>query len=104
MRKYNHIGIITKEDKAGASFNDALSVWLTDFSQSPNKIEFLKFVEGSCMHELIQTETHIAYEVPSLEAELANAKVLFGPFVCNEHLTIAFVEEEGIPLELMEFN
>ena len=104
MRKYNHIGIITKEDKEGASFNETLSVWLTDFSQSPNKIEWLKFVEGSCMHELIQNQTHIAYEVPSLEAELKNAKLLFGPFVCNESLTIAFVEEEGIPIELMEFK
>ena len=104
MRKYNHVGIITNEDKEGAMFNEALNVWLTDFSKSPNKIEFLKFVEGSCMHELIQKETHIAYEVSNLEAELKNAKVLFEPFVCNEHLTIAFIEEEGIPLELMEFK
>ena len=104
MRKYNHIGIITREDKPGASYNEALSVWLTDFSQSPNKIEFLKFVEGSCMHEMIQTETHIAYEVPNLEEELKDTKLLFGPFVCDEHLTIAFIEEEGIPIELMEFK
>jgi len=104
MRKYNHIGIITNEKKEGATFNEALTVWLTDFSKSKNKIEFLKFEKGSCMHELIQKETHIAYEVPSLEAELRDAKVLFGPFVCNEHLTIAFIEEEGIPLELMEFK
>ena len=104
MRKYNHIGIITKEDKEGASFNETLSVWLTDFSKSPNKIEWLKFVEGSCMHELIQKETHIAYEVPNLDEALKGAKLLFGPLVCDEHLTIAFVEEEGIPLELMEFK
>ena len=104
MRKYNHVGIITNDEKEGAMFNEALSVWLTDPGKSPNSIEFLKFVEGSCMHELIQKVTHIAYEVSSLEAELKNAKVLFEPFVCNEHLTIAFIEEEGIPLELMEFK
>jgi len=104
MRKYNHIGIVTKEAKEGASFKDGLNVWLTDFSQSPNKIEWLKFVEGSCMHELIQKETHIAYEVSNLEEELKNANLLFGPAAVNEHLTIAFVEEEGIPIELMEFK
>ena len=104
MRKFNHIGIITKEGKEGASFNETLSVWLTDFSQSPNKIEFLKFEEGSCMHELIQNETHIAYEVPCMAEALKGAKVLFEPLVCNEHLTIAFIEEEGIPIELMEMK
>ena len=101
MRKFNHVGIITKEAKEGASFNEPLRVWLTDFSKSPNKIEFLKFEEGSCMHELIQNETHIAYEVPCMEEALKDAKVLFEPLVCNEHLTIAFIEEEGIPIELM---
>ncbi|MDR1154218.1 MAG: hypothetical protein LBL04_05860 [Bacteroidales bacterium] len=104
MRTYNHIGIVTTDNKDGASFNEALGVWLTDFGKSPNKIEFLKFVEGSCLPELVQKVSHIAYEVPSLEAELENAKVLFGPFVCDEHLTIAFIEEEGISLELMEFK
>ena len=27
-------------------FNEGLSVWLTDYSKSPNRIEFLKFEEG----------------------------------------------------------
>jgi len=104
MRKYNHVGIITTEDKPGATFAEALGVWLTDFTTSPNKIEFLKFVPGSCMPELIQKKTHIAYEVPSLDEALKGAKLIFGPLVVNEQLTIAFVEEEGIAIELMQFK
>jgi len=104
MRKFNHVGIITTEKKEGAVYNEGLSVWLTDFSKSPNKIEYLKFEPGSCMPELVQTQTHLAYEVPNLEEALKGAKVLFGPAVCDEHLTIAFVEEEGIPVELMEIK
>lgn len=30
-------------------FNEGLKVWLTDYSKSPNRIEFLKFEEGSCL-------------------------------------------------------
>jgi len=104
MRTFNHIGIVTNDTKENASLNADLGIWLTDFSKSPNKIEFLKFIDGSRMPELVQKVTHIAYEVPCLADELANAKVLFGPYVCNERLTIAFIEEEGIPLELMEFK
>ncbi len=104
MRELNHIGIITTEQKEGAVLNEGLSVWLTDYSKSPNKIEFLKFEEGSCMPELVQKQTHIAYTVPDLEEALQGCKVIFGPAVCNEHLTIAFIEEEGISIELMEIK
>ena len=48
------------------------------------------------MPELVQKQGHIAYTVPSLEEELKGKKVIFGPAVCDEHLTIAFIEEEGI--------
>ena len=54
MRTFNHVGIVTTEQKENAFFNEGLSVWLTDYSKSPNRIEFLKFEEGSCMPELVQ--------------------------------------------------
>lgn len=104
MRTLNHIGIIAPEKVEGSVFNEGLKVWLTDFSKSPNKIEFLTFEEGSCMPELVQKQGHIAYTVPSLEEELKGKKVIFGPAVCNENLTIAFIEEEGIAIELMEIH
>ncbi|MDL2255606.1 hypothetical protein LJC38_03380 [Parabacteroides sp. OttesenSCG-928-K15] len=104
MRTFNHVGIITTEKKEGAVFNEGLSVWLTDYSKSPNKIEWLCFEEGSCLPELVQKETHMAYEVPDLAKALEGANLLFGPAVCDEHLTIAFIEEEGIPVELMEIK
>lgn len=105
MRTFNHVGIITSEQKDGAVFNEGLNVWLTDYSKSPNRIEFLKFAEGeSCLPELVKTNGHIAYTVPSLEEELKGKKVIFGPAVCDEHLTIAFIEEEGIAIEIMEIK
>jgi hypothetical protein len=102
MRTFHHVGIITEEKKEGAMYNEVLSVWLTDISQSPNKIEWLKFEPGSSLPELVQTQTHLAYTVPDIEAELEGKNVIFQPLVCNEHLTIAFIEEEGIPVEIME--
>ena len=44
------------------------------------------------------------YTVPCLEKELEGKKVIFGPAVCDEHLTIAFIEEEGIAIEIMELK
>ena len=104
MRTFNHIGIVTTEKKEGAILNEGLNVWLTDYNQSPNRIEFLKFEAGSCLSELVQTQGHIAYTVPSIEEELKGKKVIFGPAPCDEHLTIAFIEEEGIAIEIMEIK
>ena len=99
MRTFNHVGIVTTEQVEGAMFNEGLKVWLTDYGN-----EFLKFEEGSCLPELVQKQGHIAYTVPSLEEELKGKKVIFGPAVCDEHLTIAFIEEEGIAIEIMEIK
>ena len=104
MRAFNHVGFITTEKKEDAVFNEGLSVWLTDYSKSPNRIEFLKFEEGSCMPELVQKQSHIAYTVPNLDEALKECNVIFGPAVCDEHLTIAFIEEEGVSVELMEIK
>lgn len=102
MRTFNHVGIVTTEKAANAVYNEGLSVWLTDYNSSPNRIEFLTFEEGSCLPELVQKQGHIAYTVPSIENELKGKHVIFGPVVCDEHLTIAFIEEEGIAIEIME--
>ena len=104
MRKINHFGVPTTVSQQGEVFNEGLKVWLTDFSLSPNKIEFLRFEDGSCMPELVQNMPHIAYEVDSLAEELKGAKILVDAMVLSDELSIAFIEEEGIALELMEFT
>jgi hypothetical protein len=104
MRTFNHVGIVSPKKVAGAVLNEGLKVWLTDYNNSPNKIEFLTFEEGSCLPELVQKQGHIAYTVPSIEEELKGKKVLFGPAVCDEHMTIAFIEEEGIAIEIIELK
>lgn len=104
MRTLNHFGVPTKDKKADAMYNEGLKVWLTDYSKSENRIEFLTFEEGSCLPELVQTTAHIAYQVPCLKTALEGKNVIFGPAVCDEHLTIAFIEEEGIAIELMEIK
>ncbi len=103
MRKLNHIGIPTTEKQPGETYLPDLKVYITDYAKSPNKIEFLRFEEGSPMDEKIQKLAHIAYEVPDLEEAMKGKKVLCEPFG-DEKLRCAFIEEEGIALELMCFG
>ena len=104
MRKINHFGIPTQTPQPGETYAEGLKVWLTNFNESPNKIEFLRFEPDTWMPELLQKVAHIAYEVSDIDEELKGAKVLVDPMPGGENLTIAFIEEEGIPLELMYFE
>lgn len=103
MRTLSHIGIPVNYKPEGAVYNEGLNIWLTDYSQSPNKIEFIHLESGETpLPELVISTAHVAYVVPSLEEELKGKKVIFGPAPCDEHLTIAFIEEEGVAIEIME--
>ena len=104
MRKINHFGIPTKEKQAGEIYVEGMKVHLTDFSKSPNKIEFLRFEEGSWLPEIIQKVPHIAYEVPCMETALKGANVIVEPVRGGENHSIAFIVEEGIPVELMCYD
>ncbi len=104
MRKLNHIGIPTQVKQENESYMESANVFLTNYAESPNKIEFLRFEKGSNFPQLIQDYTHLAYEVDSLEEEMKGKKILLEPFKAGDNLTIAFIEEEGIAVELMEFS
>ncbi|MFI3332594.1 MAG: hypothetical protein SNG38_05330 [Rikenellaceae bacterium] len=100
MRTLDHVGIPVSKIEKGALYNEDLHLYYTDVAASPNKIEFLQFTPECPFPELVKTVAHIAYSVPSVEEAIVGAKVLYGPFYPVEGMTVAFIEEEGIPIEL----
>jgi len=104
MRKINHFGVPTLEKKENENYVEGMKVHLTSYADSQNKIEFLRFEEGSWLPEIIQKVPHIAYEVPCMETALKDAEVIVEPLRASDNLTIAFIVEEGIPIELMCFD
>ncbi|MEG0032733.1 MAG: hypothetical protein RSF93_02990 [Mucinivorans sp.] len=101
MRTLDHIGIPTTTPKAGEFYNEGMKVFLTDFSKDPHRIEWLRFDSDSWMPELIQKQTHLAYQVTDHKAEMQGKKVLIPATDCGEGNWIAFVEEDGLAIELM---
>ena len=104
MRKLDHIGIPTKVVQANENYMEGAKVFVTDYANSENKIEWLRFESGSEFPELIQSTAHIAYQVEDLQSEMEGKTVLIEPFSPKDGLTIAFVEEEGAPIELMQIK
>ncbi|MDO5981126.1 VOC family protein [Flavivirga spongiicola] len=104
MRKLDHIGIPTKVVQPEENYMEGAKLFITDYTNSANKIEWLRFESGSEFPELIQTTAHIAYQVEDLQVEMEGKTILIEPFSPKDGLTIAFVEEEGAPIELMQFD
>lgn len=103
--KFNHVGIIATEPKAGEVYNPGMKIYLTDYSCSEHRIEWIRPTAESEMPKEILTQTHIAYEVEDLEAAIAGKKVILPPCPINDELTIAFiVDSEGCPIEYMQFK
>ena len=102
MRELHHFGIPTATPHKNETYMAGAKLYVTDVAQSPNKIEWLRFEEGSPLPELLKTSPHIAYKVKDLKAAMAGKTVVMEPFSPAPGLTVAFVIEEGMPIEFMQ--
>ncbi len=103
MRKLLHIGIPTKTKPANATYIDMLKVSITNPDDNSHKVEWLYFEKESPMARIIQEETHFAYQVDNLLDALKDAEIIW-PYTDMGSMKIAFVMEEGIPVELVELT
>lgn len=103
MRTLSHFGIPTPQKMEGMAYIEPLKVYITDHAASPNKLEFLYFEPDSPMDKLIQTRAHLAYNVEDIDAALEGTKVLLEKLDCG-NMIIAFIEEEGVAVELIELK
>jgi hypothetical protein len=102
MRELHHIGIPTTVQQPEETYLEGGKVYITDPEKSENRVEWLRFETDSPLPELLKTTAHIAYKVGSIAEELKGKEMLMEPFSPMEGVTVAFVIEEGAPIELME--
>ncbi len=102
MRKLLHIGIPTSCKKEAMTYVPAMKLAITDPSQSKHNIEWLNFDYDCPMPRLLQESTHIAYEVEDIDKELEGANILVPKTPLGDNAVLAFIVEEGIPIELIQ--
>ncbi len=84
MRRYHHIGIPTN-------------------SERPDETYLEQYKPDSPLPELVKTVPHVAFEVDDLEAELAGKEVLIEPNSPAEGMRVAFIVEDGAPIEFIQY-
>ena len=100
--KFHHVGIPTTEKHDHEVYLEDAKLYVTDIDQSPYRVEWLRFEEGSPMPELLKTTSHVAFVVEDLEKALEGKEILMQPFTPMEGLTVAFIISDGAPVELMQ--
>lgn len=107
MRRFHHIGLPAPDQGTplpGESFVAATRTWVTNPAHHPQRIEWLRYAPDSPVDPAFQQAPHICYVVDDLEAVIAGADSVLGPFEPGEPPfgRAAFIEEDGIAVEYLQ--
>ncbi|NGP75084.1 hypothetical protein G3570_00450 [Balneolaceae bacterium YR4-1] len=101
---FHHIGIPTTEKFEGEIDLPHLKMTVSDHENNPYGIQWQRYWEDAPYPDLVKTVTHVAFEVEDLDGELQGKNVLIPPNSPNNGLRVAFIEVNGAPVELMEYE
>lgn len=101
---FDHVGLITDEQKDGERWVEATRVWVTSPRVHPCNVEWLRYEHDSPVTGPLRTEAHVAYRVPDVRAAAQGHHVLAEPFdVGGGFVTVAFVQIGGAVVEFMQY-
>jgi hypothetical protein len=102
--KFHHVGIPVHEKLEGMQYADSMKVWFTDPSAMPYNVEYVCFEPDSPMAAAVQCETHLAYIVDDIEEAVKGKSILWPVSQVAPGLKIAFIYDDGLPVEFMQMG
>ena len=102
--KYHHLGIPTTEPREGERFLPKYGIHISGYEESPYGIEWMRCEDNCPLPELVRTVPHIAFEVEDLEAAIAGKQILIAPNSPSPGVRVAFIEDNGAPVEFLEIR
>jgi hypothetical protein len=74
------------------------------FETSPYGIEWMQFEPGCPVRDIVRRVPHVAFVVDDLEEALEGKTVLIAPNAPSGGVRVAFILDDGAPVELMQFD
>jgi hypothetical protein len=103
-RRYHHIGIPTTERREGERLIKGHATFVSGYETSAYGIEWMRFEPEALVPELVRTVPHVAFEVDDLSAEITGKEILIAPNSPSPGVTVAFIVENGAPVEFLQFD
>ena len=104
MRRYHHIGIPTSQPRPGERHLAHLNTFIVGHENSAFGVEWMRFESDAPVPDLNRQVPHVAFEVSDLASELVGREILIAPNSPSAGVRVAFIVENGAPIELMEFT
>jgi hypothetical protein len=102
--KFDHIGIPTTGEFDGEIELPNLQMTVSDHQNNPFGIQWQRYWDDAPYPDLVKTVPHVAFEVDDLTAALQGQRVVIEPNSPSLGVTVAFVEVNGAPVELMQID
>lgn len=102
--RFHHIGIPTKEIKAGEKYIEHLKFYVSGFDTSLYGIEWMRFEEDSPISEIVKKVPHVAFEVDDLDKAIKGKELLGEISSPSKGVRVAMIIENGAPVEFLEFD
>jgi len=102
--KYHHLGIPTDRKLKDERHLPHLKMYVSGFGKNEYGIEWMRFEPDAPFPEIVKTLPHIAFEVPSLKDAIQGKHVIIEPNSPSPGVLVAFIEDNGAPVELMEID
>jgi len=103
-RRYHHIGIPTTERREGERLIKNHATFVSGYETSAYGIEWMRFEPEATVPDLVRTVPHVAFEVDDLSAEIAGKEILIAPNSPSPGVTVAFIVENGAPVEFLQID
>lgn len=102
--KYNHVGIPTTKAFEGEIELPHLKMTVSDHENNPFGIQWQRYWPEAPYPELVKKIPHVAFEVDDIKQAIKGQKVIIHPNSPSKGLVVAFIEVNGAPVELMQYE
>jgi hypothetical protein len=102
--KYHHIGIPTDKPIKGEVYLKDYKVYHFGYEQSEYGIEWMRYEKDCKLPEIVKTLPHIAFEVDDIYEAMKGKKVIIEPNSPSDGNIVAFIEENGAPIEFIQIK
>jgi hypothetical protein len=102
--RYHHLGVPTDRSLPEDDYIAEHKMFASGYDRSPYGIEWMKFDPDCPLPELVKTVPHVAFVVDDLQAAIAGKEVLIAPNSPADGIMVAFIVDNGAPVELLQFD
>jgi hypothetical protein len=102
--KYHHLGIPTEKPVEGEVYLEKYKLYHCGYETSEYGIEWMRYEKDCDLPEIVKTIPHVAFEVDDIHEAIRGKKVIIEPNSPSEGNVVAFIEENGAPIEFIQIR